>query len=153
MVYSSIQHFLLALSGAALIAANPAPLSPVDISAIGSPITPILPKRDAPDLAPNIGSIYMCKEKNWAGQCAYFKSAIDECWNFVDDWTNTISSFGPDKAENVFFNFNCTLFADQGCVGKSKTLAYPGSADLSTGGAIMDNEAESWKCSYLRGGA
>ena len=124
-----LNHILYALASAAVINANP----------------------DAGDswIDATTNGILMCKETGFTGECIHFKTKMNQCLNFNDQWKNSVSSFSPDRPTAPLMNYNCTVFAAAGCVGKTITLAYPGAQDMNQGGPIMSKENESWTCRYL----
>lgn len=43
------------------------------------------------------GGVYICTDVGWGGRCGYAVQPVHKCIVLGSDWSNQISSFGPDQ--------------------------------------------------------
>jgi hypothetical protein len=97
MRFYDIQTLFIGMLGTSLISALPTELAPVSIPTIGTPVESVLFKTATLEKRGRLGGMYMCKDKNFQGECTYIQLMINDCWNFPYAWTNTVAPLGPIK--------------------------------------------------------
>ncbi|CZS98177.1 uncharacterized protein RAG0_07005 [Rhynchosporium agropyri] len=85
--------------------------------------------------------LYNCLDSGFTGRCKNMDAELDQCYNLVNGWENSISSSGPDKGD-VF----CVLYSQYECAPSKQQLLliWPGWTDLRLLG--MDDKTMSYRC-------
>ncbi|KAI5120973.1 hypothetical protein M0805_006645 [Coniferiporia weirii] len=93
-----------------------------------APATETLEKR-------TVGGVYICTDLNWEGTCGYAVQPLEECIVLGSEWSDQISSFGPDECTT------CFGYEESSCSEASWEFNYPGdgSGGLSTNNPWNDN--------------
>ncbi|TLD20382.1 hypothetical protein PspLS_08461 [Pyricularia sp. CBS 133598] len=105
------------------------------LSSAGSSDGPLAARQGPP-------AFYACIHPGWTAPCQYFVIGVStQCYNFLGDWDNSISAFGPDQGTI------CNLYDSPNCVDSPRTigsLVWPGISDLAALG--WDNAVSSFRC-------
>ncbi|KAJ7643188.1 hypothetical protein B0H17DRAFT_1148627 [Mycena rosella] len=54
------------------------------------------------------GNVYLCTDANFAGDCTNYGFFDSQCSNLPGEFSDDISSFGPDAGWLCTININCT---------------------------------------------
>ncbi|KAJ8087552.1 hypothetical protein PM082_006383 [Marasmius tenuissimus] len=86
------------------------------------------------------GSLFVCSDANFSGQCANLGFFRGQCSNMPSGFQDNISSFGPDAG------WECTTYTDSNCSGLTYSGHNPGFPTLPPG---INDAISSFRCEPL----